>query len=309
MEAIPTGAALGVEIQGIDIREPLSPEEVAFIRDAWHAHLVLVVREQLMTERQHMTFSENFGELEYSGANLFKKNYSHENLGNFDGVTPPQIAVVSNITVDGKPIGSLGSGEAKWHTDSSLVECPPAGGFLHAREIPDTGGATSFLNMYLALETMPADLRRRIEGRQIHHPATHSSNEQPRKGFENFTDIANAPGTDHPIIRVHPDTGRQALYLGRRLNATVVGLPLDESDDLLNALWSHATQERFVYRHEWKVGDLVVWDNRCCMHKRESFDPDSRRLMHRTQTRGERPFGPVAEAPRGGQEDGQYAGH
>lgn len=297
MEVVPTGAALGAEIRGIDIRKPLTPEQVAAIRDAWLQNLVFIVRKQPMTVEQHMRFSGYFGELELSGRSLFKKNYSGEALVNADGETPPQISVVSNITRDGKPIGSLGNAEAVWHSDSSLVEVPPAGGFLHSREIPPSGGDTHFLNMYMALETMPADLRAEIEGLIVLHPATHSSDQKPRKGFENVTDYSQVPGTEHPIICTHPETGRQALYLGRRLWARVVGMPIDESDDLLDRVWAHATQEKFAYAHKWSVGDLVVWDNRCAMHRRDGFPGEHRRLMHRCQTKGHRPYYQPDTAP------------
>jgi taurine dioxygenase len=284
-QAVPTGKALGVEIRGVDIRRPLSPAAAEAMRAAWHDHLVMIVREQPMTQDQHMAFTRNFGELEY--ARLYTQ-VSKDSSPNQD--KPPFISVISNITVDGKPIGSLGSGEAMWHTDSSLVEEPPAVGFLHAIEIPPAGGSTYFLNMYAALETLPADLRRQIEGRQILHPATHRSDGTLFKGYENVTDLSQVPGAKHPIIRTHPETGRKALYLGRRPHASVVGLPKAESEYLLDSLWAHTTQDRFVYRHDWKVGDLVVWDNRCVMHRRDPFDPNSRRLMNRTQTKGTKPY-------------------
>ena len=289
MEFVPTGSALGVEVRGIDIRDKLPRAAAAEIVAHWHEHLVVIVRRQPMTIEQHLEFTKNFGEPEYSGANLFKKNFTTEKLGNLDGKTPPQIAVISNIEVDGKPIGSLGSGEAIWHTDTSFVEVPPAGSFLHALEIPPAGGATYFLNMYEALRTMPDRLRRKIEGLQILHPATHNSDGRAHKGFENVDDLTRVPGTRHPIIRTHPDTGRQALYLGRRLYASIVGMPLPESEALLDEIWAHTTQDKFVYRHDWQLGDLVGWDNRCAMHRRDAFDPAARRLMHRTQTRGTKP--------------------
>ena len=289
MEVVPTGAALGAEIRGVDIRKPLSKADAEAMRAAWHKHLVMIVREQPMTVEQHMAFTENFGELDLSGANLYKANFSGDKLGNLDGVTPPQISVVSNILVDGKKIGSLGNAEAVWHTDSSLVECPPAGGFLHSLKIPPVGGATYFLNMYEALDTLPADLRQQVDGRFIIHPVSHSSDMTPRKGFEHMTDFSNVPGPEHPIVRTHPDTGRKALYLGRRLHSRVAGMDKAESEYLLDSLWAHCSQDKFVYRHDWKVGDLVAWDNRCAMHRRDGFDSKYERLMHRTQTKGARP--------------------
>ncbi len=285
LQFVPTGRALGVEVRGIDIRKPLDPATAAALRAAWHENLVLIVREQPMTHDEHLAFTRYFGEPEI--ARLYVTMSADKTI---DNDKPPMFSVISNIVVDGKPIGSLGSGEAVWHTDSSLVETPPAAGLLHAVEVPPAGGSTWVLNMYAALDTLPADLRQQIEGRQILHPATHRSDGKPSKGFENVTDITKVPGTKHPIIRTHPDTGRKALYLGRRINASVVGMPIPESEYLLDALWAHATQEKFTYRHDWKVGDLLMWDNRCVMHRRDPFDPNSRRLMYRTQTKGTKPF-------------------
>ena len=284
MQLVPTGSALGIEIQGIDVRKPLSREDADGIRDAWHRNLIFIIREQPMTQEQHMAFTQNFGALEY--ARLYRKP-TKDQVDHSD--KPAHLSVVSNIMKDGKPIGSLGSGEAMWHTDSSFVETPPAAGFLHAIEIPPAGGATYFLNMYEALETLPDDLSARIEGRTLHHAATHRSDGRVTPGFEDVADIRTVPGADHPIIRTHPDTGRKALYLGRRPYSSIVGMALDESEEILNSLWDHVQQEKFVYRHDWRVGDLVAWDNRCAMHRRDSFDPTARRLMNRAQLKGTKP--------------------
>ena len=284
LQLVPTGRALGVEVRGIDIRQPLDAATVQALRAAWHEHLLLIVREQPMNHDQHLAFTRHFGEPEY--ARLYQTMSADKT---HDRDKPPLFSVISNIVVDGKPIGSLGNGEAIWHTDSSLVETPPAAGLLHSVEVPPRGGSTHLLNMYAALETLPAGIRQQIEGRQILHPATHRSDGKPSKGFENVTDITKVPGSKHPIIRTHPETGRKALYLGRRLMSSVIGLPLAESEHLLDTLWAHATQEKFTYRHDWKVGDLLVWDNRCTMHRRDPFDADARRLMYRTQTKGTRP--------------------
>lgn len=286
LHIVPTGAALGAEVRGIDIRRPLDGATVRQLVDAWHRYLVLIVREQPMTNEQHLAFTAHFGTPDYSGSNQFKKAYSGEPLGNLDGVTPPQIAVVSNIKVNGKPIGSLGDGEARWHTDSSYVDVPTAGSFLHALEVPQAGGDTWFNDMYAALDTLPDALRQAITGKTLLHAATYSPNGARKKGFENHNDVTTAPGARHPMIRTHPETGRKALYLGRRDGGYVLGMPVAESEHLLDALWAHATQDRFVYRHRWREGDLVWWDNRCAMHRRDAFDPSARRLMHRTQTAG-----------------------
>jgi taurine dioxygenase len=290
IEVHPFDAGLGADIAGVDIRQPLSTIDRDQILAAWHNHCVVRFRGQPMTDDEHMAFTRNFGELEYAAEALVERTYGvKSDTVNRQGV-PPQIAVISNIVENGKAIGALGSGEAFCHTDSSFVEIPPAGSFLRSIEIPPTGGATYFLNMYSAYETLPAELRQRIDGLQAVHAMTHSSSGAPRKGFETITDVSQVPGPSHPLVRTHPDTGRKCLFLGRRLNAYICGLTVAESEALLDELWAHATQERFTWRQDWQVGDLIIWDNRCAMHRRDPFDPSARRLMHRTQVKGTRPI-------------------
>ena len=143
--------------------------------------------------------------------------------------------------------------------------------------------------MYLALETLPADLRARGAGLKIKHDMTYNSAGDLREGFQPVTDVRAAPGPHHPIIRTHGETGYNALYLGRRPNAYVDGLPVAESEQLLDALWAHATQPQFTWHHQWRVGDIVIWDNRCVMHYRAPFDGGARRVMHRIQGKGDKP--------------------
>jgi taurine dioxygenase len=286
VEVLPSEAALGAEIRGIDIAKPLAPEDLDAIRAAWLKHLVLRFRGPRLTDEQHLAFTRQFGEFELSAYALVEKNYGKRSEF---GETPPEIAVISNIVENGKAIGGLGAGEAFWHTDSSFVDVPPAGSFLHAHEIPPAGGATYFLNMYAAYEALPEGLRNGIARLKAVHAATHSSAGVPRKGFENVTDVSKVPGAQHPLVRTHPETGRKALFLGRRLNAYIAGLPVAESERLLDILWEHTMQDRFVWRQDWRVGDLILWDNRCTMHRRDAFDPATRRLLHRTQTKGSQP--------------------
>jgi taurine dioxygenase len=285
VEVVPFEAALGAEIRGVDWHRPLDPADRDRIRAAWIDRLVLRLRGAPMSDPELMAFTRQFGELEYSAYGLVERKYGIKS----EIDAPPEISVISNIVENGKAIGGLGSGEAFWHTDSSFVDVPPAGSFLHALEIPPDGGATYFLNMYAAYDSLPADLKQAIEGRSLNHPVTHDSGGKPRKGFEHVTDVSQAPGVAHPLVRTHPESGRKALYLGRRLNAWIVGLSVPESEALLDRLWAHATQDKFVWRQDWRIGDLIIWDNRCAMHRRDAFDPASRRLMHRTQTKGTRP--------------------
>jgi len=288
---LPFDAGLGADIRGVDIRHPITPFERDAVRGAWLNHLVLRFRDQPMTDAQHMAFTSQFGELEFNPAALIEKQYgvNTQTEGRRREI-PPEISVISNIVENGRAIGGLGDGEAFWHTDSSFVEVPPAASLLRSLEIPPEGGATYFLNMYSAYETLPDDIKGRIAGMQVIHAATHSSDGKAHKGFETVSDLSKVPGAHQPLVRIHPETGRKALFLGRRINSYVVGLPVEESEALLDLLWAHVTQEKFTWRQDWRVGDLVWWDNRCAMHRRDAFDPNTRRLMHRTQLKGDRPF-------------------
>ncbi len=239
-----------------------------------------------------MAFTGQFGELEFNPGALIAKQYGVENYSSGRRAeVPPEISVISNIIEDGRAIGGLGDGEAFWHTDSSFVDVPPAASLLRSIEVPppSAGGATEFLNMYSAYDTLADDMKARIDGLMMIHAATHSSGGKANRGFETVTDVTKVPGARQPMVRTHPETGKKALFLGRRINAYVIGLSVEESEALLDLLWEHTTQEKFTWRQEWRVGDLIWWDNRCAMHRRDAFDPRSRRLMHRTQLKGTRP--------------------
>ena len=292
VEVHPFQAGLGADISGVDIREPLSTADRDRIRKAWLDNLVLRFRGMPMTDEQHMAFTGQFGALEYNPAKLIAKQYGVETqtAGRKNEISP-EISVISNIIEDGQAIGGLGDGEAFWHTDSSFVDVPPAASLLRSLECPppSAGGATSFLNCYSAFEALPAATKQRIDGLTMIHAATHSSGGRAHKGFEQVEDVSKVPGARQPMVRTHPETGKKSLFLGRRINAYVIGLPVAASEALLDELWGHMVQDKFTWTQEWQVGDLVWWDNRCAMHRRDAFDPTTRRLMHRTQLQGTRP--------------------
>jgi taurine dioxygenase len=270
------GDALGAEIGGIDLSASIPPGVLAEIRAAWLDHLVLRFRGQSLTDPQLLEFSRNFGELDPPGPNPLGRPFLADH---------PEMNVISNIKANGVPIGGLGDGEAIWHADMTYVERPPKAAILYAIEIPPAGGDTYWANMYAAYETLPDRLKERIQGREAVHDATYNSAGVMRKGYKEVTDPRTAPGARHPLARTHPETGRKSLYLGRRRNSYVLGLDLHESEALLDELWAHATQPRFTFRQQWRVGDLMVWDNRCTLHRRDAFDPRARRLLHRTQVK------------------------
>lgn len=278
---IPTGTALGADVAGVDLSRPLVADLFKAIESAWHQHLVLRFRGQTLDDPALLAFARRYGELDKAPVHA---------VGDAEVDPYPEITVMSNIKVNGKSIGNLGHYEAEWHTDMSYNENTPIGSLLYSLEVPPEGGDTGFSNMYLAFETLPAELKRAIIGKSCKHDSSRNSVGDLRKGFKEVTDPRAAPGAVHPLIRTHPATRRNALFLGRRRNAYIVGLPLDESEELLNRLWAHAARPEFAWYQKWEVGDLVMWDNRCVMHRRDAFDPQSRRLMHRTQIKGNKPF-------------------
>jgi len=277
----PTGAALGADVTGVDLARALDDATFRTIEAAWHRHLVLRFRDQRLDDPGFLAFARRFGELDKAPVHAAR---------DADRDPHPEISVMSNIKVDGKAIGNLGHYEAEWHTDMSYNERTPIGSLLYSLEVPPSGGDTGFANMYTAFETLPGELKRAIVGKSCKHDSSRNSVGDLRKGYQDVSDPREAPGAVHPIVRTHPATRRNALFLGRRRNAYIVGLPLAESEDLLNRLWAHAGKAEFAWYQQWKVGDLIMWDNRCAMHRRDAFDPNTRRLMHRTQIKGDRPF-------------------
>jgi taurine dioxygenase len=273
---IPTGGALAGEIQGVDLKR-LSDSDFAAIHRAWLDHLVILFRGQQLTDADLIAFSRRFGDLDWAPVQETGRRF-------VEGF--PEIYVVSNVIENGVPIGSLGAGEAVWHTDMSYLENPPKASMLYALEIPPAGGNTYFCNMYRAYESLPDSLKQRISGLKLKHDGTYNSGGYVRQGVAAVDDPVTSPGVYHPLVCTHPETGRRALYLGRRRNAYIHGLPLAESEALLDELWSHATRNEAVWYNDWRVGDLVLWDNRCTMHRRDPFDADSRRILHRTQIKG-----------------------
>jgi taurine dioxygenase len=272
----PTGAGLGAEISGVDLRT-VDGIDFAAIRRAFVEHSVLLFRGQRLADDDLIAFSRRFGALDHAPV--------QENGQRFVA-GKPEIYVVSNVIENGVAIGSLGAGEAVWHTDMSYLADPPMASMLYALEIPPDGGNTGFCNMYKGYAALPEALKRRIAGLKIKHDGTYNSGGYLRAGVTASDDPRTSPGAIHPLVCTHPDSGRRCLYLGRRRNAYIVDLPLDASEALLDELWAFATRDEHTWYNNWRVGDVVLWDNRCTMHRRDPFDPAARRIMHRTQIKG-----------------------
>ena len=274
----PLSDALGAEVKGVNLAE-IDDATYQAIRNAFVDNLVLLFRDQDITDEQLVAFSRRFGDLDMAPP---------QEHGQLAVTGLPEIMVISNVKEGGVPIGSLGDGEAIWHTDMNYVDTPPLGSALYSREVPDSGGDTGFCNMYKALDALPADLRQRIDGLSIKHDSSTNSAGFLRKGWEEVTDVSQCPGAVHPIIQTHPESGREVLYLGRRRNAYVMGMDVPDSETLLDDLWRYTTKDEHAWHHQWRVGHVLMWDNRCVMHRRDAFDAGQRRIMHRTQI-GNRP--------------------
>ncbi|MGB6535510.1 MAG: TauD/TfdA family dioxygenase [Xanthobacteraceae bacterium] len=272
-------APLGAEISGIDLSRPVSPSDMETIERVWRERLVILFRDQKLSDPQLIAFSRNFGELDPPGPNPYGQPFLEDH---------PELNVISNVVENGKPIGNLGDGEAVWHADMTYAELPPQAAMLHALEVPppEAGGNTYFANMFAAYEALPEHLKKAAEGKITVHDASTNSAGMLRKGYKAVTDVRHTLGAHHPLIRTEAATGRRALFLGRRPNAYVTGLEVAESDALLDAVWAHATQPRFTLCHRWRVGDLLMWSNLSVLHRRDPFDPKTRRVMHRSQIRG-----------------------
>jgi taurine dioxygenase len=272
-------AALGAEVAGVDVSKPLPQADIDAIEAAWRERLVVVLHGQSLSDSQLIAFSRNFGELDPPGPNPYGAPFLKDH---------PELNVISNVVENGKPIGNLGDGEAVWHADMTYVDVPPKAAMLHALEVPppEAGGNTYFANMFAAYESLPGDLKKAADGKVAVHDASRNSAGMLRKGYKEVTDVRETVGAHHPLVRTDPKSGRKALFLGRRPNAYVRGLAVAESDALLDALWAHATQPRFAMCHEWKVGDLLMWNNLSVLHRRDPFDPKTRRVMHRSQIKG-----------------------
>ena len=284
MDVITTGRALGAEIIGIDLSTDVSATQREFIFNTYIENHVLLFRGQHLSFSDLLRLRELFGPPGQAANQLLglgRKKYLRDEV-------PDDITIISNIVdAEGKPLGALGDGEAFWHTDSSFTEKPISASLLHAIEVTEQGGETAFLNMYKAYEELPAELAARIDGKYVNHSKLHNSAGMRRPEFADVTDPSQAPGVKHPLVRTHPVTGRKCLYLGRRLNSYIFGLSLDESEVLLDEIWAHTCQDKYVWQHKWRVGDLIVWDNRCTMHHQTAFARTARRAMHKSTSAGE----------------------
>lgn len=288
----PLTAAVGAEVSGVDVAN-LTDAQFKVIEAAWYRHSALLIRDQELDDDDLIAFSKRFGELDMPPVNENGKTFVADH---------PEIYVISNVVgPDGVPIGSLGAGEAQWHTDMSYLPEPPDASMLYALEVPPAGGDTWLCGMEAALRALPRSLFERVRDLKIKHDGTYNSGGYLRKGVEASDDPVKSVGTPHPIVCAHPVTGRPVLYLGRRRNAYVMGLAREESEALLDELWRYAALPANSFAQRWRVGDFLMWDNRSTMHRRDPFDASQRRIMHRTQIKGRaKPRAYTGELPAAG---------
>lgn len=276
--------ALGAEVIGVDAAH-MDDAAFAAVHEAFLEHLVLVFRDQHMTPEDQIAFSERWGELEIH----LSVDHLHPDF--------PKIILISNKMENGKYIGAVSAGDY-WHSDLSCQARPNKATFLYALELPDDGGDTGFCNQYKALETLPADLRAKIEGRRAIHTFNRMRNPRVKVPVMYDKDVAQLRYADrapddgvHPIIRTHPETGRKALYVSHRFTVGIDGMEEAEARPLLDALFEHQLGDELIYRHKWRLNDLVLWDNRCTTHHAYGGIPAGQiRHMHRTTLTGDVPF-------------------
>lgn len=276
----PVSGPLGAEITGLDLGLPLSGLDLARIRMALVKHGLLVFREQRITPEQHIAFSRRFGPLQVHVLNRFHL------------AGHPEILIVSNVIEDGKPIGLVDAG-ADWHSDLSYMPRPSLGSLLHAQELPAEQGDTLFANMFDAYDTLPADVKLLLEGRRAVHSYVYRYRRlqklSPWRADLTQKQIDEVPEVEHPVIRVHPESGRKALFVSEGFTSRIVGLPADESAALLRFLHEHTIRAENVYRHQWRAHDMVFWDNRSTVHYAAITPQHLRRTLNRTTIEGDVP--------------------
>jgi taurine dioxygenase len=271
--------ACGAEVSGLDITRPLDPGQVREVHRALGENGILLFRNADITPEQHVAFSRHFGPLE-----------AHV-IGDFALPARPEIFVVSNVKEDGKLKGAVYAGQY-WHSDLSYMQKPSLGSLLLCHEMPEIGGDTMFANMYLAYDTLSDTMKNFLDGLTAIHDYSHAYDtyfahlkERPPL---TAAERAKTPPVEHPMVRVHPVTGRKALYVNPGFTTSIVGMLREESQPILDFLFRHSTRPEFIYRHKWRPHDMVFWDNRCVMHYALSdYDFSVRRHMHRTTIAGE----------------------
>src|SRR5882724_3181894 len=274
LDVVPLSQHIGAEIRGFDLREKPDEDTIRAIYQAWLDHIVIIFPDQKLSQEDLIRVTGYFGEIGelHRPPKFFPKGYSK---------ILPGIMMISNIRENGEPIGALPEGEMMFHHDMIHSEVPSKATLLYSVEIPSAGGNTLFASGYAAYETLDPAVRNKLEGRKAaHHYNYGSTIKGDGKGTEAFGECM------HPVFRTHEDTGKKAVYVNRLMTVKVADMPQEESDRLLGQVFDHAEKREFVYEHVWRLGDLLLWDNRCSSHARTDFPSTERRLMLRTTVKG-----------------------
>jgi len=273
MEVIPVSSALGAEIRGIDTGRPIDDATFAAILDAWHRHLVLAFRAQTLDEDAQVRFAERFGEL----SPVHTSHHSETNRA---------VMYIGNLKKDGKMTGALPLGEMQFHSDQCYQERPAMGTMLYAIEIPAEGGNTLFANGYKAWEALSEEVKHKVLGLRAVQVYDYDGGVLDRRAM-----VSPEAGVScaHPVARTHPATGRKSLYVNRLMTHHIEGVAPEESERLLELMFASLERPQFVYEHRWRVGDVLLWDNRCTVHARRDFDPSARRWLRRVTIKGDKP--------------------
>jgi len=300
MRITPYPHRLGAEVSGIDLSKDLPPDVFDELYKAFLDHLLLVFHQQAISDQHLLALARRFGELMMPPA-------AHERASHQQSDSPPEITVVSNVKRNGVAIGELGDGEVAWHSDYSFKESPGGMRILHGVKVPppEAGANTLFANMYSAYDTLPKDLKEIVLTHTIKHDNVYDTNRNLRMGATATEDPMQGTGPVHPMVTTHPETCANSLFLGRRYKHYITGYSAEESDHILDTLWAHATEDTHCIEHVWQPQDVVLWDNRCTLHKRGPFDPSYERILHAAQVKGHRPIlapnaRELAPHPRGG---------
>jgi taurine dioxygenase len=277
----PVDGALGAEVLGLDLNRPLSADDFAALHRAHLDHHLLIFRDMHITPAQQVAFSRRFGPLQIHV------------LRQFQLPSDPEVLIISNIKENNQPIG-LGDAGHFWHSDLSYKEIPSLGSMLHAQELPKDGGDTLFANQHTAWEALPRQLQEKVAHLTAEHSylAKYAELQRRNPWRPNLTQaqIDEVKPVVQPVVRVHPETGRRALFVSEHFTTKIVGLPEAESDALLAELFDLSTRPEHVYRHQWQPHDMVFWDNRSLMHLAAGCPEDQRRKLYRTTIEGDRPF-------------------
>jgi alpha-ketoglutarate-dependent 2,4-dichlorophenoxyacetate dioxygenase len=276
----------GAAVRGLDLSRPLDDASFDQVLDAFHQYAVLVFPDQKLNDEQQIAFSLRFGPLETSISTIRADRQRR--------LSRPEVSDISNVDENNQLLTAederalYNAGNQMWHSDSSFKRVPALASLLSAREVPPEGGETEFADMRAAWDALPEERRRDLDGLVVEHSLIYS---RSLIGYRHFTDAERAalPPVKQALVRTHPATGRKSLYLGSHASH-IIGRPMEEGRAVLRELLEFATNPRFVYRHGWRVNDLVMWDNRCALHRGRPWDESKyRRVMHRITVAGAGP--------------------